>query len=51
LNDTAFVNLKEYSNDFVWYENTPPKIIFWRYTRLCGVLFAPENSCCFSGSQ
>jgi D-alanyl-D-alanine dipeptidase len=32
LNDTAFVNLKEYSNDFVYDMKYATEDNFWRYT-------------------
>jgi hypothetical protein len=52
LNDTAFVNLKEYSNDFVYDMKYATEDNFFEAKVYdCAVLFAPENSCCFSGSQ
>jgi D-alanyl-D-alanine dipeptidase len=49
LNDTAFVNLL---NDFVYDMKyaTEDNFLELRYT-IVRVLFAPENSCCFSENK
>jgi D-alanyl-D-alanine dipeptidase len=51
VNDTTFVNLKDYSDDFVYDMKYATEDNFFKSIRLCGVLFASENSCRFSGNN